>query len=416
MGRPKLPESKKSIATINAEIRRETRRQKKLEQLKTREWYVLNSILGYWWAIFYFLLGGREAGKSYAVTDCFCRQWKKYGRPFTWLRLSETSAKKLLANNAEKLIDPDLRRKYNLDLVTNGSNVYEVTKRSKPDKNGRTKIVEKKLMARVFSIATFYNDKGSGLFDKDFLNDVSMYYNICMDEMNREKSEKNSFDIVYSFTNQLENLVRSTKKRIRVICIGNTLEEASDLLCAFNFIPEEFGRYSLVKNKKKLGMYLKELGQAKTDAELAKVNHKYKDVDFGKRAVMEYMAPTEAYSERRKGTIADILMPTASTFTNKIETDTTLVFKGRLKKPIYMIKFSKDSDDWFTVYDSNVIRKWNKENVRAVAMKPYLDEVFDVKSMSNIIQIFDYRSYKFKDLITFKQFQKNMNLLKPRGN
>ncbi len=416
MGRPKKAENEKSLATRMANIRKETRRQKKLEELKSREWYVLNSILGYWWAIFYFLLGGREAGKSYAVTNAFCNQWRKYGRPFIWLRLSETSAKKLLANNAEKLIDPDLRRKYNLDLITNGSNVYEITKRSKPDKNGKTKITEKRLMARVFSIATFYNDKGSGLFDKDFLNDENMYYNICMDEMNREKSEKNSFDIVYSFTNQLENLVRSTKKRIRVICIGNTLEEASDLLCAFNFIPEEFGRYSLVKNKKKLGEYLKELSAAKTDEELARVNHKYRNVDFGKRAVMEYMAPTEAYTERRKGTIADILMPTASTFTNKIKTDDTLVYKGRLKKPNYVIKFTKDTEDWFTVYDSNVIRKYNKENVRAVAMRPYLDEIFEVKAMSNVIQIFDYRSYKFKDLITFKQFQKNMNLLKPRGN
>ena len=109
-------------------------------------------------------------------------------------------------------------------------------------------------------------------------------------------------------------------------------------------------------------------------------------------------------------------MPTASTFTNKIETDNTLVFKGRLHKPNYVIKFTKDVNDWFTVYDSNKIRKYNKEQVRAIAMRPYLDEIYDVKSMTNVIQIFDYRSYQFKDLITFKQFQKQMNLLKPRGN
>lgn len=416
MGRPKLPDDKKSLATKMAEIRKETRRQKKMEELKSREWYVLRSILGFVWAIFIFLLGGREAGKSYAVTDTYVNQWKKYKRPFIWLRLSETSAKKLLSNNAEKLVDPDLRRKYNLDLVTNGSNVYEVTKRSKPDKNGKTRILEKKCMARVFSLATFYNDKGSGLFDKEFLDDPNMFYNICLDEMNREQSERNSFDIVYSFANQLENLVRSTKKRIRVICIGNTLEEASDILCAFNFIPEEFGRYKLVKNKKKLMAYLKELNAAHTDIEQAKVNAKYKNVDFGKRAVIEYMEPTEAYLTRRKGTVADILMPTASTFTNKIDTDNTLVFKGRLHKPQYVIKFTKDQNDWFTVYDTNKIRKYNKEQVRAVAMRPYLDEIYDVKSMSNVIQIFDYRSYQFKDLITFKQFQKNMNLVKPRGN
>ena len=109
-------------------------------------------------------------------------------------------------------------------------------------------------------------------------------------------------------------------------------------------------------------------------------------------------------------------MPTASTFTNKIDTDTTLVFKGRLKKPNYVVKFTKDQNDWFTVYDSNKIRKYNKEKVQAIAMRPYLDEIYNSKSAANIIQIFDYRSFKFKDLITFKQFQKQMSLLKPRGN
>ena len=353
-----------------------------MQQLKTREWYCLRSILGYQWAFFLFLLGGREAGKSYAVTEFYVKQFIKLGRPFTWLRLSDTSAQNLLKNNAEKLVDPDIRRKYNLDLVTNGSNVYNVTKRTKPDKNGKTRILEKKLMARVFSIGTYYNDKGSALFDKDFLNDPTMYYNICMDEMNREKNEKNSFDIVYSFTNQLENLIRSTKKRLRIICIGNTLEEASDLLCAFNFIPEEFGRYKLKK----------------------------------KKAVIEYIEPTEAYLERRKGTVADILMPTASTFTNKITTDNTLVYKGRLHKPIRIIKFTKDSKDWFTVWDKGVIAQYNKENKPVIAMRPYLDEIFDAKLMTNVMQTFDYRSFQFKDLITFKLFQKNMNLLKPRGN
>lgn len=165
--------------------------------------------------------------------------WRKYKRPFYWLRLTDDSAKKLLKNNAEKLIDPDLRRKYELDLETRGDAVYEV------ERNEEGKVIHRELMARVLSLSTFYSDKGSGLFDKDFLNDPNMYYNICLDEMNREKNEKNTFDIVYAFTNQLENLVRSTKQRLRIICIGNTLEEASDILCCFNFIPEEFGRYKL---------------------------------------------------------------------------------------------------------------------------------------------------------------------------
>ena len=156
-----------------------------------REWYSLRGMLSYSWAMLLFLLGGREAGKSYAVTDFYVHQWKTRGRPFYWLRLTETSAGKLLMNGAEKLIDPDIRRRWNLDLVTVGDQVYEVTRRGKPKEDGRPgKILEKKLMARVLALNTFYNDKGSGLFDKDFLNDPNMYYNICLDEMNREQSEK----------------------------------------------------------------------------------------------------------------------------------------------------------------------------------------------------------------------------------
>ena len=355
------------------------KKRKKVEMLNY-EYYSLRSILGYVWAMFIFLLGGREAGKSYAVTKLFVHQFLKYGRPFYWLRLSETSMRKLLMNNAENLVDPDIRRLYHLDLVTNGNCVYMVTRRSEPDKNGKTRILEKKLMARVLCLATYYNDKGSGLFDKDFLNDPNMYYNICLDEMNREPNEKNSFDIVYSFANQIENLIRSTKKRVRIICIGNTLQEASDILSTFEFIPEDFGRYKLRK----------------------------------KRAVIDYIPLTEKYKQRREGTAASILAPTASTFTNEIKVDKTLVNKKRLTRPTAIISFGKGDNDKFTLWDDSVIAKYHHEHVRDIAMRPYLDLPFQVDIRDNIIQRFDLRNFTYRDLVTFKLFQKQVELLKPR--
>jgi hypothetical protein len=42
-------------------------------------------------------------------------------------------------------------------------------------------------------------------------------------------------------------------------------------------------------------------------------------------------------------------MPEASTFTNKIETDKTLLYKGRLTKPMYIIQFRKTKAEQFTV-------------------------------------------------------------------
>lgn len=373
------------MKSIIKEVRSQQKQAAKREQLKN-EWYNLRPILGNAnWALFYVLLGGREAGKSYSVTNFFVDQWRNKGIPFTWLRLTETQARKLLQNNAEKLVDPDLRRKYNLDLVTSGNNVYEVKREQKEvkHKDGTTEtksvIVEKKLMARVYALSTFYTDKGS-IFDKDFLNDPNMRYNIACDEFEREKGEKNTFDILYSLVNQLENLVRSTKDRMKIFFLGNTLEDASDILCAFNFIPETFGTFKLKK----------------------------------KRCVIQNIEPSEAYKKRRAGTIADILLPTASTFTNKIDTDNTLITKKRLVEPNYIVKFSKDKKAWFTIWDGNVVKKYNGEKKTVIAMRPYLDEVFNTDIQKNMIALFDTRSMLFTNLITFKEYQKQIELLKPR--
>ena len=345
--------------------------------LQEREFYLLRSLLGNAWAIFYILLGGRQAGKSYSIIEFFITQWLKYGTPFYWLRLKPKQVEKLLKNNADKLIDPDLRRKYNLnDLVVTSPNVYVVTKRSAPDKNGKTKVLEKKLLATVLPISTFYDDKGVGYFDKDYKG----WYNIGVDEFQREANEKNTFDIMYALVNQLENLVRNTKTKVRIFFLGNTLQEASDVLCSFNFIPEEYGRYKLKK----------------------------------KRAVIDYIEPSEAYKKMREGSIADILMPESSTFTNKIDTDYSLVYRGRLESPSYVIKFGKTKDTWYTIWDSNVIKKYNGEKKPCIAMRPYLDEVFVVEQRDNVIKQFDYRGYMFRNLITFKQFQKEIELIKPR--
>jgi len=355
--------------------------------VRESEWYNLRPIMGHAnWALLYILLGARELGKSYAVTDHFCHQYKERGIPFIWMRLTEKQTQKLLTNNAERLVDPDLRRRYNLDLRTVGNNVYDVKTEEVEVKHKdgtitrERRITEKRLFARVYAISTFYNDKGS-IFDKDFLNDLSMHYNIAIDEFQREKGEKNTFDIMYCLVNQLENLIRSTKSRTKIFFMGNTLEDASDVLCSLEFIPEQFGTYKIKK----------------------------------KRAVIQYLEPGEKYLARRKGTIADILLPEASTFTNKIETDKTLITKQRLHSPNHIIKFSKNKDDWYTVWDSNVICKYKGEKKKnAIAMRPYLDEVFSPDMQKQIILLFDQRSFLFPNLITFKQFQKEIELLKPR--
>ena len=193
-----------------------------------------------------------------------------------------------------------------------------------------------------------------------------------------EKSQRRTFDVSYNLVVQLENLVRSRKEKIRIFFIGNTTEEASDILSMFNFIPQEFGVYKLKS----------------------------------KRCVIDYMPNSEAYNARRKGSVGDILAGNTSNFTNNIETDTTLVNKERLKKPMYIIKFSKDKSDWFTVWDNNTIAKWNKENKSGLAMRRYVDEQFSPEMRDQVFAQYDARAFKFKNLLTQKQFGYQLSLVK----
>ena len=331
------------------------------QRFKDNEWYSIRSMLGIMWAIFYISIGGREAGKSYSWMNYFIHEWKTKGKPFIWLRLTEASVKKLLANNAAEFVDADIMRKNNLKLTQKAGTVYDHGKK----------------MAKVLALSTFYNDKGVALYDNEFFKG----YNICLDEMNREKNEKRTFDINYAFVNQMENLVRSTKdpSQLRIVLIGNTLEEASDIMCSFNFIPEEFGRYYLRK----------------------------------KKAVVDYIPPGKRYLERRKGTIADLLAPDASTFTNKVIVDVSLVYKGRLKKPTSVVRFTKTVA--FTIWDGKVISQYNNEKVHEINMQPYLDGIFNVANRDSIIAAFHARGFYFRNLITQKMFKKELELIKPRG-
>lgn len=378
------------------------------------QWYNLRPILGCAnWAVYYILLGARETSKSYSVEDFFVSQFINEGIPFYWLRLTDAQAKKLLQNNAAKLIDADIRRRYNLDLVTNGPEVYNVTKRSEPDKNGKTKILEKKLMCHVFSLSTSYNQKGS-LFDKDFLNNPKMRFNICLDEFERLPEEKNTFDIVSAFKTQIENIVRSEKDRVKCFLIANKVETCGDLLTAFNFIPEEFGMYKLVKNKKKLLECLAKLKKARGhEQEIIKINKEYENVDFGQRAVIHYLPNSEAYTARRHGTLASILDPNDSNFTNKIETDRSLLSNDKLLKPRYVIAFTKNKDDWFTVWNNNIIARYNKEKIQIIPMRRYLDQMYNEDLVNQIIVQYDTRNFLFHNLLTHKLFEKNIQTIKP---
>lgn len=324
---------------------------------KQSRWYTkeLKSLLGNTWAMFFPILGGRMTGKSYALTDFLCNQKKKKGDNVKnyWLRISETSTKFMLANKAEKLVDPDLVRKYKLDLSTKGMNVYN----------------HGKMFMTVMPLSSMGKMKGVAFYDKDFKGEI----NIVLDEFQYEQGEKRMFDVLYNFIGMVENIARTTKNRIRIFLVGNTLEEVSSILKAFNFIPEGFGRY-----------YLKR-----------------------KRCVIDNIEPTEEYLKDRKGSAADILGGgEMSNYTNTLRKDLSLITKERLHDPQYIIKFGKTKAEQFIVWENNVVTRYKGQPIKNVAaMKPYLDERYLPERRQTVIDMFDAKHLKFDTLITLSYFQ-----------
>ena len=323
----------------------------------------LNSMLGNDWAMIYAILGGRMTGKSYSVTNRMCKLKKKLGKECKcyWLRISETSTKQLLCNKADKLVDPDLKRKYELELTTKGNNVYD---HGKP-------------FCEVYPLSMFGKLKGVGFFDKDFHGK----YFIVLDEFQLEQGEKRtSFDILYNFLGMLENIARTTKSNIEVWLLGNTLEEASTILKALNFLPEKFGRY-----------YLKR-----------------------KRAIIDNLEPTEEYLKDRQGSLAQILGgDEMSNYTNELTKDRKLITKQRVTKPQAIVKFAKEKSRWFVLWNGNIIRKYKEQTCKnIISMKPYIDEWYNLERRQMVIDMYDAQSFKFNNLIDKSYFEDELKKIR----
>ena len=325
--------------------------------------YNVNSMCGNDWAIFRIIIGARMVGKSYSVTERMCNLKRKLGDDCKcyWLRISDLSTKQLLSNKADKLVDPDLKRKYQLELTTKGNVVYD---------HGKT-------FAEVYPLSSFGKMKGVAFFDKDFKGK----YFIVLDEFQLEQGERRtSFDILYNFIGFIENIARTTKNNIEVWLLGNNLQEASEILKAFNFIPENFGRY-----------YLKR-----------------------KRCIIDYIEASEEYLKDRKGSIAEILGGSEmSNFTNEIEKDFRLISKEKLIKPQAIIKFGKNRDSWYTLWNSNLIKRYNGQNCpNVIAMRPYISQLFSMERRQNIIDMYDMEAFKYATLVDKTYFESDLKKIR----
>ena len=345
----------------------EAKRRIKEAEAARKRYYTIRSIFGYNDVYFYLLLGGRGAGKSYTVLDRFLRDYKTKGIPFYWMRLTDRIAKELLQNNAAKFIDKDLVRKYDLELTVKGCEVFD---------HGNK-------MAEIMGISAFYNMKGTATYDSGWRKG----YNICLDECQREVGEAVRFDISYSLVNSLENYVRKEKEKLRIVFICNYTETCADVLNLFNFIPEKWGRYHLA----------------------------------AKKAVLDFLPPTEQYEAMCKGSVANILMPNASTFTNQKVFDKGLLNQSRKTRPIIILDFN-NPDEKYTIWETqsglNTISMWDG-NLRlpnsTYAMVPFCDGLtYNPDNLKLFQKKWDNRALKFDCLVAQQRFALSLARAKKR--
>ncbi len=340
-------------------------------------------------ALFYILLGARGCGKTYSTQNYCLRRFFKHGEKFMWLRLKESSVQKMLQADCKDFIDSKLVEKWGITGMKKEGNSVWVSTKPDPQKEDYVE------MARIMALSTFYLMKGVALnkagtklvnekadekgLRQNINREVKPFKTIVLDEFNKEKSEKKTFDITYAFVNQLENICRLDTDR-RIILLGNTLDEASDILAtAFNFIPNTFGLYKLKK----------------------------------KQAIIHYIQDSEKYRKARAKSIAGILTPNESTFTNVKQSDTDLLYYGRPGPATAIIKFSDTC--YFSLHGTVITQQKQPKHSKlpVIAMRPYLiGHPYYKEQANSAIEFAQQRIYSFDQLLTLKLFYKEIKTLK----
>ena len=186
-------------------------------------------------------------------------------------------------------------------------------------------------------------------------------------------------DPAYNLSLNIEAICRNKYENVKIFMMLNYTSDCPEIMSSVaHFIPIEYGIYKLKR----------------------------------RRCIIDYIENTKAYLEMRSKALANDLDNNGSNFTNKVVRDLELLYKGRLTKPVTIVKFSKDKGDWFTIWEGNIVCPYKDEKKPSVAMKRYINDIFIPEARDNIIAQEDVRAFKYKDLYTQTLWRKNMESIK----
>lgn len=185
------------------------------------------------------IIGARGEGKTYALQNLLLNFYHKvkvipsrnYNKDdlFIWSRLTYGQ----IQGMTENFLKSELEKKHNVkaEIVSAGKYHYAI-------------YFNERLMGHLIALGNAPHYKGINWQHQ-------RYRYFILDEFQRERSERRTFDLVYNLRSILESMTRFTYRSKNgldfptIIFAGNTVDESTDLLYQFDFMPFEYGIYKL---------------------------------------------------------------------------------------------------------------------------------------------------------------------------
>lgn len=328
----------------------------------------------------------RGIGKSVISVETAIILKRKYGYDNVkcyYFRLTDLSIKAMLANHAEKAIDPYLIDKYNLEITCKGNTIYD---------HG------KKLIEFYPLVSAGSKGKGVNLYDcnwwktkkKRFV--VTIWDEFLMAEGIEKKSVGNP---VAQYRIYMEAILRDAERitdynAVYNFFLANSVSECAPVTGAlFNYIPDP------------------------TNYKIVKLTRKH--------AIFWNVPVTDAYIEKRKKSYnADILDYSRDpNYTNNIKRDLEAIKpkKTRIHKLTSVIKFTKYENAWFCIYDSKYVRVYKNESFKkdkVIPMVRHLDELFSPELVKSVIDRYDAKAFIYCDLMSQALFTSYIKEIKQK--
>lgn len=327
----------------------------------------------------------RGVGKTVIGLETAIILKRKYGYENVkcyYFRTNDNSIKALL--QPDKAVDPYLMHKYDMHITKKGNHVY----------NDGKLLYEAYPLVSAASIGKGVNLYDNKWFDPKYMAGKKRFIVTIWDEFMLDEGvgKKSVGDPVKQYMIYREAIFRDAERlpynAVYNFLLANNVSECANVTGQlFNFIPNP------------------------NQHRVTKLTRQH--------AIFWNVPITEAYKQKRSKSYNAAIIRDDDPNYNAVERDLSMVKKKstRVYRLTNLIKFSKQKSDWFCVYDKVYIKKYSKEKFKkdkVISMYRNQEELYNPELAKYVLDMNDYRSYMFCDIMSMAAFQAAMKTYKTR--